>query len=465
MSENLPDAEELSERIDSFYDYYFLIGAKNDREAFYALTEEELKKYPLCQYGVFLNLVMDGELDKAWDLINSLEDDSYMKYAMTLVHPKTTFPQFISLVEKVKEKKMFIPIVLTGGRPSLLNGVADFSRIGPFLEKKKDRIIAAMRCIYEPITVESIYKLCLAEYYYYHNMLIDAEILVSRTIHKFNKASEKRLLFAALYLQSKILIASGKPVDAKSFIKNIRNYVKQEGEVEFSFNIDAVECMFAFFDNEPNTMSKWLKKKAPDEYADFNMLDLFRYMIKIRCYIVYKQYTAAIALAERLRPLLIEGNRFMDLCELDVLLAINFFRSNEKASAFEALERALKFAKRYGYYRLIADEGDAILPVLLAYINEKGLTLFARQITEITRSMALSQPWYLRSQLAEDSKFTRWEKNVLVMLDQGRSIDQMSQSLFLTKSAIKFHLKRIYRKLDVKLAHQAVCEARRLGII
>ena len=68
--------------------------------------------------------------------------------------------------------------------------------------------------------------------------------------------------------------------------------------------------MFAFFDNEPNTMSKWLKKKAPDEYADFNMLDLFRYMIKIRCYIVYKQYTAAIALAERLRPLLIEGNSF-----------------------------------------------------------------------------------------------------------------------------------------------------------
>lgn len=30
----------------------------------------------------------------------------------------------------------------------------------------------------------------------------------------------------------------------------------------------------------------WFKNDAPDEYGDFNMLDLFRYMVKLRCYLI-----------------------------------------------------------------------------------------------------------------------------------------------------------------------------------
>ncbi len=466
MRKKLPDAEELAQRIHNFFDGYYLIGARKDKEAFFALEEEDLKKYPVAICGVFLNHVMDGDLDKAWKDVQFFEDGSFHNIALKLVHPQTSLTDFIKLVNLMKERKMPVhSLVLSAGRPFLLNGVSDFTRLGPFLEKKKDLFIEDLKYIYDDSAAESIYELCLAEYYYYQNRLTDAEVTLTKTIERFDMNSERRFLFVALYLQSKVLIASGKIKEAGMFIPNIKNFVKEEGVQEFSDNIDAAEAFFALYDGNFDIVAKWFDDKAPNEYSDFNMLDLYRYMMKIRCYIIYKKYTAVIALVERLRPLLIAGHREMDLCELDILLSISFFRSGETPLALEAIERALKFVKRHGYYRLIADEGYAVLSVLVAYSKEKGRTPFIKSLTVMTRKMSVDHPKYLCNPLNKESKFTVMEVTILTMLEQGKTIEQMAGFFFISISAIKFHLKKIYRKLDAISAHQAVWEARRLGII
>lgn len=461
-----PTAEELAERIKSFAVSYYLISIRNDRDAYYSLTSEDLKRVPNCIYGVFINLIIDGNLDKADELIASMEPDSYFQLSMQLVHPRTTIQRFLELVRIFKERNLYVgQVILTAGRPFILNGFFDFTRLGMFLERDSERFIDNLKVLYEPSSAPDIYTVCLAEYYYQQNRVFDAEVLVSRTIKEFDKAKDSRLLFVALYLQSKILLVHGKIVDTGSYVKTIRKFVKKKGEMEFSCNIDAAETMTALYEGNLEAVADWLGTNAPDELNNFNMLDLYRYMVKIRCYIVNQKYTAVTALAEKLRPLLEDGHRRMDLCELDLLLSVCFYRTGEKEAAFAMLERALKVVHRFKYYRLVADECYAVLYLLIDYIKEKGKSEFLLNLVEMTRSMAIRHPLYLKPDYKIKVNFTKMKVNILKLLEQGKTIEEISRYLLVSKDTVKFHLKDIYKKLNVSTASQAVWIARISGLI
>ncbi|MBQ0162857.1 MAG: hypothetical protein KBS84_06840 [Treponema sp.] len=52
--------KEFQEKIFTFGTDYFLIDIRKDRDAYYALSTEDLAKYPFCIYGYILNLIIDG---------------------------------------------------------------------------------------------------------------------------------------------------------------------------------------------------------------------------------------------------------------------------------------------------------------------------------------------------------------------------------------------------------------------
>ncbi len=464
--QELSTPEELSERLAHFFEGYYLVGARRDRNSLYALSPEQLKAYPRCIYGLFVNLVMDGEMDRAQELLQMFDENHLYRLGMELVFPPITLGRFVQILDYMKEHQLIIhSILLTAGRPSVLNGLNDFSRFGPILEGRRDRIEGYLPLIYDQGVCSSIYNLALAEWYYQQNRLMDAGLLVGRTVKAFDVDNQRRFLFAALYLQSKIALANGNETSAGSYIKNIRRFVKLEGEQEFSYNLDAAEALAAMYDGRRTMLSGWLKDDAPDEFSDFNMLDLYRYMVKIRCYIMNGKYMAVVALAERLRYQLTEGKRYMDLCELDLLLAMNFYRSGEKQLALVALDRSLKIARRRGYLRLIADEGIAVIQLLVDYIKEKGETPFLVKLVEMARIMAESYPLYLQPLYDGGITFSSEELYVLKFLEQGMTKEDIADFLFITVNGVNYHLKKIYAKLGVSAIHQAVWQARSRGII
>lgn len=462
-------AKELHEKMKGFSHNFFLVDIRRYRESYLALNPEELGEYVLCLPGIIMNHVMDGNLKKAWEILNAIPDDPQliiMKLGIKLVLPQITWEEFSGILNYFRSNKLILSsVVLTVGRPYLLNGFNDFTRLGPFIEKYKDRIIEDLNILYESECTPFIYRLCLAEYYYQKNMLLEAEVLVSQTIKEFDRKSERRLLFVAMFLQSKILLANNKSANTEGFIRSIRDFVKQEGEAEFSQNIEATHVLFSLYEGKYNVAANWFKTDAPDEYGNFSMLDLYRYMVKIRCYIVSKNFTAAIALAEKLRPLLEEGRRHQDLCELNILLTITFYLVDKKDLAFKTLEQALKIARRRKYYRLIADEGEAIIHPLIEYVNEHGPNPFIMEVIDMTRSMAIAHPLYLKAQFSPGESFTKMEVEILRLLEQGKSKEEIGEYFFISENTVKYHLKKIYFKLDAKNANHAVWQAKILGII
>ncbi|MBP5158566.1 MAG: hypothetical protein ILP18_11930 [Treponema sp.] len=465
--ERIIPPDELDERVVNFLDGYYLIGVWKDRKSFYALSEEELKGRLGCIGGLFLCYILDGELDKAWDIIRRFGEDECMRHTLILVHPKATMRQISDALDRLKKLNYHInSVVLSAGRPSVLNGVADFTRLGPFLERNRERFIEDIGYMYTPSLAPAIYELCLAEWYYQQNRVAEAGAIVDQIMPEFDNDAQRRLLFVALYLKAKVEFSSNKISDVLGYIKSVRKYAHDEGEQEFSYNIDAAEAYAALFDGKYDIVSGWLGgKDTPDEFADFCMLDLYRYMIKMRCYIVNKRFMAVIAIAERLRPLLKEGNRLMDLCELDLLLSICYFRAEEIELALVAFDRVIKTARRRGYFRLIADEGAAIMPLLVHYIKTKGETPWLLSLAESTRDIAASYPLYLMPINKGGTTFSKMEVSVLKFLEQGKNKEEIADYFFVSVNTVKFHMKNIYTKLEASTPQQAVWEARRMGII
>ena len=465
--------EELYQKMTGISKNYFLIDLRRDRESFYALTDEELLmgSPKLLLSGTVLNLIMDGELEKAWEVMDLLPAETdirakIMKLALAVVHPEVTLKQFIENLDEFKKMgKPINSVMLTAGRPCLLNGFNDFSRIGVLLPNHRDTFIGYLKLMYPEPLCPYIYNLCLAEYYYQQNRLIDAQMLASTTLKNLDIEGERRILFSAMYLRSKILLATGNTVSAESFITDIRNLVKKYGHAEFGYNIDAAAVLFALYEGKMDVVNDWLSTDAPDEYADFNMLDLYRYTVKMRCYIATKNYASVIALAEKLRPLVEKGKRCMDLCELDILLAMSLYLSENKPLAFQALRRALKSVRLHKYYRLIADEGSVMLRLLIDYIKENGETDFLMNLAEMTRMSAIRHPLYLEPPKTDDAHFSQTQLDILRLLEQGKTKEEIAEMFFISVNTVKFHLHKIYAKLGVSKPHQAVWQARVRGLL
>lgn len=459
-------AKELGDKIMLFSSSYFLIDIRKDRELYYALTIEDLIKYPFCFCGYILNLVMDGNLKKVDETISNLSDESVFKAGLTIVNPHVDCNEFIKKVGFFKAKNTTIGCTtLTAGRPYLLNGFNDFSRLGPFLKKKKEVFKDYIQFLYGSECTDQIYNLCLAEYYYQTNMLIDAELLVSQTIKSFDRLNESRFLFAALYLEAKIAHANGTILKSSSYIKDIKKRITKIGRAEFSFNIDAAEALFSLYIGNYELVLNWFKTDSPDEIGDFNMLDLYRYMVKIRCYIVQEEQSTAIALIEKLRPQLEEGRRHQDLCELDLLLSEVLWACGKKDLALTALDRAMKIAKRRNYLRLIADEGVAIFEILAEYSKTAKQSEFLTNVIELTRRMAILYPLYLKPRYKNNENFSQQEVDFLNLLQQGKNYDEIANYFFVSVNTVRYHIKKIYAKLDCENANQAVWKAKLLGLI
>ena len=103
MEEKFLSPKELEERMERFSLSYHLIDVHRDRLSFYRLTPDDLKKPELwlCNSGVCLNLIMDGELERAEQMINSIPDQGPMKGlrdGLRIVHPKVSWNEILSII-------------------------------------------------------------------------------------------------------------------------------------------------------------------------------------------------------------------------------------------------------------------------------------------------------------------------------------------------------------------------------
>ncbi len=435
------------------------------RTWYYMLTKEELDLNPALKAGFIQIKIMNGELLEAIELINELEDGSVYKIYSSYVMPIDP-KKFIETINSLNTTYVGpVPVMtVTAGRPSVLSGIWDFSSFS-------DKLVENPHYLDEPLKkmfgdkADLIADTLLIEVLYQRDQCYDALVKIVGLLPFLKDRKDMRLLFVTLTHEMFIMVLHNQVSSAAPIIDSIRKQIVGVGLEEYTPNIDALEAWAAMYEGDYKKVTQWLKEAAPDEYGRFCMLDMFRYLVKIRAYLIQDKHLAITYLATKLNALLDGGYRYKDICELQLLWAMSDYARKDKKSAFAHMDIALEIAMKYRLDRTIADEGKRAYELLIDYQKERGTNQYLDRIIELTKEIAISQPNYLKPQLPDKPSLTPAEMNVLRLLEAGHSNAEIAKLTGTGVDNIKFHLKKIYVKLNVSSRYQAIKSAIELGLI
>jgi LuxR family maltose regulon positive regulatory protein len=151
-----------------------------------------------------------------------------------------------------------------------------------------------------------------------------------------------------------------------------------------------------------------------------------------------------------------------------VLQAVALQAHGDKDQAVQLLCDALELAKPAGFIRLFVDEGPPMAH-LLSQVEALGMMpdyigklLAVLEVDAQKRENTSSLP--LRAQQMFEPLSPR-ELEVLQLMAQGLSNQEMCERLFLALSTVKGHNRTIFGKLQVQRRTEAVARARALGLL
>ncbi len=173
---------------------------------------------------------------------------------------------------------------------------------------------------------------------------------------------------------------------------------------------------------------------------------------------------AALGLLSRLLQTAEDAKRMGSMIEILTAQALAFRAHGDARQAHASLSHALTLAEPEGYFRFFVNEGKPMAELLAqlsqSHVDDR-LTTYIRKLlnaSDKTRSEPAS-PQSLIDPLSER------ELEVLHLVADGLSNDEISQKLFLALSTVKGHNLRIFGKLQAKSRTEAVARARELGLL
>lgn len=447
------------------------------REYFYAV-EREARSHPVLIPHLAMLAAMSGRLDDARDYVailgktphhftpQELTPSDFYRITAEFVMPYTKDFTFLRIAFCLIQAGAtpVQSLTLSACRPSLINGFRDFTRFGPYLERYKDTVVELAEKLYG-IGGQGVYEIALAEWYYQNNDCFQALVLVTGTIPLMEQQADMRCLFVALALQMRILLMNGQSRTAKPLVEKIRERIQETGWEELTSSLNALACLAACYDGQRDKVEEWLEQTAPDENKGIFTMDMYAYLVKVRCYLQMGKYMVAHVLVKQLIALLAQGNRPMDLCSCYMLSAIICLKARDKKHLVEELDKALALAKRYHYIRLLADEGNCMVQMLLVYQQERGADEFTAQLMALASEVGRYFPDYLKSPAEYYEPLTATEKIVLQWMAQGFSNDEIADRMGKKTGTVKFHSNNIFRKLRVQNRQQAVNRGREIQLL
>ena len=165
------------------------------------------------------------------------------------------------------------------------------------------------------------------------------------------------------------------------------------------------------------------------------------------------------------------GGRMGRLIEIMILKTLALRRMGDNAQADNALTYSLTLAEPEGHVRIFLDESQPMQMLLAQWLAHAStgtlrdfaihllsqfdaeLPMVARALEKVSSTSDLVEPLSQR------------ELEVLELMAQGRTNQEIAQQLIVSRGTVKAHTASIYRKLDVANRTEAAARARQLRIL
>ena len=228
--------------------------------------------------------------------------------------------------------------------------------------------------------------------------------------------------------------------------------------------VEAMQARIHIKQNHLNKAQAWAHQSGLSLQEKPIFLNEFGYLTFARIMLAENQndqhFQTMLQMLESLLKQAESQNRLRSRIDILITQALAF-SAKDSAKALAALEQALTLAEPEGYLRLFVDEGKPMAELLSKFKSSK-LQQYANGIlAALTPSL---HPSSFSIQPLIDPLSDR-ELEVLRLIAQGLSNQEITQKLVVALSTVKGHNLRIFAKLQAKSRTEAVARARELGLL
>ena len=166
-------------------------------------------------------------------------------------------------------------------------------------------------------------------------------------------------------------------------------------------------------------------------------------------------------------------NRKSVLIEILALLALVCHKLKDETAALQNLQTALDLAESGSWIRTFVDLGTPMMDLLNCLVQHQTGQTYAQQVlkaclAENRKKASMELDTTTKPRISEPPPnivLTRREIEILPLLAEGLSNQEIAARLGIAPVTVKTHLQNIYKKLNSKNRIEALKKSREIGII
>ncbi len=226
--------------------------------------------------------------------------------------------------------------------------------------------------------------------------------------------------------------------------------------------IDAFRVRIWLEQANHEAVTRWAHAHPLNPVDEITYQHQVAYLTSARILIAQERADTALTLLE---PILVQVEALGQMgraLEVLILQSLALADLGDMPRALSVLARALTFGQSEGYVRVFLDEGTAMAN-LLRHAGSHGLSpkYVAALLSQFDRDVAITPA----AQQPLIEPLTDRELEVLRLLADGLSNQEIARTLSIALGTAKTHTSSLYRKLDVTSRTQAVARARELRLM
>lgn len=355
---------------------------------------------------------------------------------------------------------------MTENMPFMHRSNQDYSQLAFDLPAGLDAFAQAFGAILGPDILTLTTSGLKAGILYEQNRIVEAEEEVLRTIAALKPHIPPELKMAARLLQAAIYFAQQRMDEFNAVLTLAKQTVRQDNAQYLTPNLLALETKFNLMDGSQTAAENWLGHYFVTHPQQPEFYKLYQHLATARAYLVLDDTDMALTLLRKLNQLGIEYNRPLDQAECQALLAATHWALGQPKPCLQLLRDTVELMFPYGFVRVFAIEGSAIVEPLKMLCQENKDEKLAPYLNAIyLASQQAGKHNVTRNVNMGKVKLSKQQSRILTLLAQGMKQKNIARAIGLSHPTVKSHTLALYKKLKVNSGKNAVIRARELGLL
>lgn len=308
---------------------------------------------------------------------------------------------------------------------------------------------------------------------YEQDRMEEARKLADEVLYLLEHLNIVELRMGAFMLRAAIAFTEKENAAFTDMFRQAKELTNKENAGHLTPNMLATEMKFLLNDAKKQDAKQWLSHYFVTDPEQPEFYKMYQHFATARAFTVLNQPEKAIKLLKHLKRLGTDFMRPLDIAEAEILLAAIAQALGKKQEAADILTETLLAMQKYGFKRLLIDEGAAIAPILKKILKEMGKEKYSgsldysyvKDIYEKTLLTADHHKGVTANIKVKSRRISDRQLRILQLLSQGYRQADIAEETGLAPATVKSHLYAVYQKLEVGNARDAVARARQQGLL